>query len=676
MTEQFHEYLTPYGKNKNEFVVRTDNNPLTYIFSSAHLDAAGHWWVASLADYNFSLEYQKVKDNTVADFLSHMENHLPEEEVEEVLRRVEILAPGVKAMLDNADTPITERAEGGDDALPIRACLAKTLSACPVKYTTLQVVDWKKAQREDPALSTLVKNLRSSKEDFMRAMCKVLNPKAARAYENRRDGLILKNGLLYHKTLLTKTGEDLWHFIVPKSHRGVALDGCHREAAHQGQRHSISLMQEQFWWPGMTREMINKVKNCARCKKYEGTLPIAKLQKLPCSGPGELLHIDFTTIEETVGLNEEPVIRNVLIMQDHFSKHVVAYVVKDQKARTAAEALCSGYFGLFGAPAYLLSDKGKSFTATVVEDLCTLYGVKKLRTSSYHAQTNGQVERMNQTLIHLIGKLDEDKKACWSKHLPELLMAYNSMRSVVTGYSPHFLLFGRRPRIPVDYLFPTLRDTPHKSKLEESVALHQKRLKEAFVMARQLTSEEAARQQCHYDRRAGAITLQPGDIVIVRTDRFVGKHKVKDRWEEVGYVIVNQLEDWPVYKVKCPPSENKRKAKYLTLHRNCLMLVPPGDDKPQDPTQLKVVAAIVLNANIGTILYDGELDYSDSGTSLPSLLNRQGVDKIPHVWLNGESHTQLFTQVESEAIQSPQDSVENDVSDPEPVSTDSDDEEM
>ena len=179
VTEQFDEYLTPYGKNKNEFVVSTDNNPLTHIFSSAHLDAARHRWVASLADYNFSLEYQKGKDNTVADFLSCMENHLPEEEVEEALHRVKIPAPGVKPMLDNADTPITERAEGGDDVLPIRACLAKTLAACPVKYTTLQVLDWKKAQREDPTLSTLVKNLRSSKEDFMRAMCRVLDPIAA-----------------------------------------------------------------------------------------------------------------------------------------------------------------------------------------------------------------------------------------------------------------------------------------------------------------------------------------------------------------------------------------------------------------------------------------------------------------------------------------------------------------
>ena len=82
VTEQFHEYLLPYGKNRNEFVVRTDNNPLTYIFSSANLDAAGQHWVAHLASYNFSLEYQKGKDNTMADFLSQMNKRLPKEEVQ------------------------------------------------------------------------------------------------------------------------------------------------------------------------------------------------------------------------------------------------------------------------------------------------------------------------------------------------------------------------------------------------------------------------------------------------------------------------------------------------------------------------------------------------------------------------------------------------------------------
>ena len=98
VTEQFHEYLSPYRKNRNEFVVYTDNNPLTYIISSACLKAAGHRWVENLADYNFSLEYQRGKDNTLADFLSQMEDRLPEEEVNEQIAKIP--EKGVRAVLD------------------------------------------------------------------------------------------------------------------------------------------------------------------------------------------------------------------------------------------------------------------------------------------------------------------------------------------------------------------------------------------------------------------------------------------------------------------------------------------------------------------------------------------------------------------------------------------------
>ena len=189
-------------------------------------------------------------------------------------------------------------------------------------------------------------------------------------------------------------------------------------------------------------------------------------------------------------------------MQDHFSKYIVAYVVKDQTAHTATKTLRNGYFGLFGAPAYLISDQGKAYTSHLITNLCELYGMQKLRTSPYHAQTNGQVERMNQTIIHMISKLEQDKKAHWSEHLPEMLSSYNSMCSAVTGYSPYFLLFGRKARMPVDYLFPTLCDLPHQTKMEVFVTAMQKRLKEAFAVARHLTSQEAAKQWHYYDHKA------------------------------------------------------------------------------------------------------------------------------------------------------------------------------
>ena len=462
----------------------------------------------------------------------------------------------------------------------------------------------------------------------------------------------------------------MFQFVVPQRHRGAALDGCHREAAHQGQRHSMALMQERFWWPGMTRDLRNRIKKCSRCRKYEAAPPAVPMKPLTCSGPGELLHVDFTSIEETVPLKEDPVIRNVLVLQDHFSKYVVAYVVKDQTARTAAETLRIGYFGLFGAPAYLVSDQGKAFTGHVITHLCELYGVQKLRTSPYHAQTNGLGERMNQMIIRMIGKLEEDKKACWSEHLPELLMAYNATRSTVTGYSPYYLLFGRRPRIPVDYLFPTLHDSPHQTKMEVSVAAMQKRLKGAFAVARCLTSEEAAKQCRYYDCKAGAVALQPGDIVMVRTNGFVGKRKVKDQWEDGGFIVESQLEDWPVYKVKCPTTDARQKPKYRILHWNHLLLVT-NEDASDIPGQAQAKATpTVLNAI---------LEAFSAGVSLlekfqPSLVTQQGGGPTSWVWLNGEFRTKPWTQTVPEAPQSPPDLIEDEVSGTDSAWSDSDSE--
>ena len=271
---------------------------------------------------------------------------------------------------------------------------------------------------------------------------------------------------------------------------------------------------------------------------------------------------------------------------------------------------------------------------------------------------------MNQMIIRMISKLEEDRKACWSEHLPELLLAYNATCSAVTGYSPYYLLFGRRPRIPVDYLFPTLHDSPHQTKMEVSVVAMQKRLKEAFTVARCLTSEEVARQCRYYDRKAGAVALQPGDVVMVCTDGFVGKQKVKDHWEDGGFIVESQLEDWPVY---WPVSDAGQKPKYWILHRNCLLLIT-NEDASSIPGQAQAKATpTVSNAtpeafSAGT----GSLE-----KLLPSLVTRQGGDMTSRVWLNGEFCMKPWTQMMPEATQSPPDLIEDEVSEPESEFSDS-----
>ena len=200
VTEQFHEYLSPYGKNRNEFVVRTKNNLLTYIFSSANLDAAGQHWLAHLTCYNFSLEYQKAKDNTIANFLSWMNECLPEEEVQEYLNKIPY--PGVKAVLNNAIMPIEERTEQGVwpslDCQDI--CQKETVGDRPARLETTNVTDWKQEQKEDPVLYQVVKHLRVPHEMFKAALHKVSDKKATAAYVKAKEQLLIKNGLLYHKT--------------------------------------------------------------------------------------------------------------------------------------------------------------------------------------------------------------------------------------------------------------------------------------------------------------------------------------------------------------------------------------------------------------------------------------------------------------------------------------------
>ena len=199
--------------------------------------------------------------------------------------------------------------------------------ASPVRLATTNITNWKQEQKEDPVLYQVAKHLRVPHETFKVALHKVLDKKATATYVKAKEHLLIKNGLLYQKTWQGQAVEMVFQFVVLQRHRGAALDGCHREAAHQGQRCSIALMQERFWWPGMTRDLRNRIKKCSHCRKYEAAPPVAPMKPLTCSGPGELLHVDFTSIEETVPLREDPVIRNVLVLQDHFSKYVVAYVV-------------------------------------------------------------------------------------------------------------------------------------------------------------------------------------------------------------------------------------------------------------------------------------------------------------------------------------------------------------
>ena len=94
------------------------------------------------------------------------------------------------------------------------------------------------------------------------------------------------------------------------------------------------------------------------------------------TAPLDLLHVDFTSIETTLEPNKPPKVANVLVFQDHFTKHMLAYVTPDQTAKAITKVLYRGYISIFGAQARLLSDRGASFMSNVIEEMCKILGIK------------------------------------------------------------------------------------------------------------------------------------------------------------------------------------------------------------------------------------------------------------------------------------------------------------
>ena len=148
--------------------------------------------------------------------------------------------------------------------------------------------------------------------------------------------------------------------------------------------------------------------------------------------------------------------------------------------------------------------------SNIIKELCELTGIQKVRTSPYHTQANGQVDQAHQTLMCMIGKLCKDQKADWPKHLSELVHAYNSMRSVITGYSPHCLMFRCRPCLPVGFYFPMISGTEKHWHVDYYIADLCKQLWEAFKEAQAQSMSQAERQKQYYDIKANAICWKWG----------------------------------------------------------------------------------------------------------------------------------------------------------------------
>ena len=128
-------------------------------------------------------------------------------------------------------------------------------------------------------------------------------------------------------------------FVVPSADRQAAIDGCHRSVGHQGRDRTPSLIKEWFWWPDMSKALLKAIANCGRCIQYEAKGQLQLMQPIICTEPMELFHIDYVGMEVMVATDKKPIVKNVLVVMDHFMRYMQAFVMKNHTARTKARVL-------------------------------------------------------------------------------------------------------------------------------------------------------------------------------------------------------------------------------------------------------------------------------------------------------------------------------------------------
>ena len=537
VTEKFTDYL--YGA---QFKVLTDNNPLTYVLTSAKLDAHGQRWLASLANYNFDIHYRPGKNNADADGLSRRPHDPPHDDDEflETQKRIRLLkeriqssandetldreaiaavcmhhriVPRVPAKCHSSTVAVNQvsvssptQPHDNDDEPTLVEAISDSPNAVPDAFdntTTwpgqeplpnISKLQWKLFQLADNDLHATI--------DFVSTGVKPKPQECSNLPSNVKlllrqwEKLCIIDGVLHRKTSLPD-GTSKHQLILPASHQVRAMTSLHDEMGHPGYERTLDLIRQRFYWPRMADSIADKCNTCPPCTRRKVRPQVAApMKNITTTAPMQLVCMDFLCIEPD---NKDT--RNVLVVTDHFTRYAQAFPTKDQRATTVAKVLWEKFFVHYGFPERLHSDQGRDFESKVIKELCKLLEIQKSRTSPYRPQGNSQCERFNRTLLNLLGTLDAHKKAEWRLHVGPLVHAYNCTRNDATNYSPYFLMFGREPRLPIDIAFglttpmqPTGSTHSYAKKLRE-------RLQQAHTLARAEAGKRATKNKERYDKQ-------------------------------------------------------------------------------------------------------------------------------------------------------------------------------
>eukprot|EP00118_Oscarella_pearsei_P017903 m.180288 g.180288 ORF g.180288 m.180288 type:complete len:1472 (+) comp39243_c0_seq11:859-5274(+) len=490
--ERYEKYLAD-----RPFTIETDHANLRWLFGCTKLNNRLHRWVLRLQGFDFDIRHKAGKSHTNVDALSRLptvqdENNTTESSV--------LMLTGPTVILPDQDQ--------------LRA-----------------------KQQEDPLLEAVLLYLKHPGQE----------PPPPEVKDFLRDSgtFSIDSGtsLLMYESVLN--GRRLYIPVLPTSCRSAVLKVLHALplSGHMGYRKTYFKVRSQFYWKGLAADVKSFVRSCLECQARKTPQPTkaGELQLFSASKPFEVVGIDICgPLPRTVSGN-----RYIVVIVDRFSRWVELAAVSDITAPTVADVVVDKIVLRHGCPAQLLSDRGTQFTSQLFKRMSTRLGFKKVFTSPYHPQTNGQVERMNRYIAAALTAYVNDHQDNWDEYLEAIAFGYRTSVVDAIGNTPFYLVHGRDPSLPTDVFTGSQRSLSTDAK-KYGLALTQK-IKDAYAAAKSRQDRADALRKRAYDASHHPVQFDVGSLVLLHSNvrkpglsyklarHYGGPYRVIQQTSEVNY---------------------------------------------------------------------------------------------------------------------------------------------
>ena len=459
--KHFRHYL--WGR---KFKIRTDHSSLKWIQNFKNPEGMIARWLSVLSTYDFDIEYRRGSAHTNADAMSRKSHRKCKNQncsdctplQQSITQKVPEAVPVHQDTLSNSRGTV----------MPVVALTDSDLNHDHYNTTdssnemrefqlhkNLWVQTWsneqiKKWQALDKAISRII----SLKQNYEKQPSR--DTIASDSVDVKRlwsvwNHLDLEDGILKYKWYNAATHTTQHLLLAPQELRKIIFEKlhCDRTAGHFGRRRTTEAVRRRFYWPGMSSHIRRWLKQCDLCARRKpgpgkGKSP---LQQSKSTYPLSRIAIDILECPQSSSGNSY-----VIVVCDYFTKWVEAYPVPNHTALTVADKLVNEFISRFGVPLEIHTDQGREFESILFSRLCEVLEVKKTRTTPYHPQSDGLVERFNRTLLQMLSIYVNKYNSDWVEQLPFVLMAYRSTIHESTGCSQNFLMLNRECSLPVDIM--------------------------------------------------------------------------------------------------------------------------------------------------------------------------------------------------------------------------------